>query len=169
MFLAAAWNTARWIVQHDQDAQASCPRSPHSRISARAEALDRTFPTNSEKRKALFPPIDGGLSSAPRTNLGWRQRFPQGFPPVESNHNLPHDRRTMPSRASFLHSKPRVHWACRLTSLTDRVEGDQGIRRTRFLARSGALCPRCSKSEAPKSSFLSTGECLTSKMAVSCL
>jgi len=44
-------------------------------------------PTFAHFGKALFPPIDGGASSAPRTNLGRRHRFPQGFPPVESNHN----------------------------------------------------------------------------------
>src|SRR6478672_626390 len=44
-------------------------------------------------------------------------------------------RRTMPSRASFLHSKPRVHWACHLTSLTDGVERDQGIQRTRLFGK----------------------------------
>jgi hypothetical protein len=80
MFLAAAWNTARWIVQHDQDAQ-DLVQEAHVRISARAGALDRTFPTNSEKREALFLPIDGGLFSAPRTTLGWRQRFSAGISP----------------------------------------------------------------------------------------
>jgi hypothetical protein len=80
MFLAVAWNTARCIVQHDQDAQ-DLIQEAHIRAFRRGRgALDRTFPTNNEKREALFPPIDGGLSGAPRTTLGWRQRFSQGFP-----------------------------------------------------------------------------------------
>jgi len=80
MFLAA-WNTARWIVPNDQDAQ-DLVQEAHIRAFRRGSALYiALFPTNSEKREALFPPVDGGLFSAPRTTLAWRQRFPQEFSP----------------------------------------------------------------------------------------
>src|ERR1700722_8981614 len=57
-----------------------------------AGALDRTFPTNSEKREAIFSPIDGGLSARRERPLLGDRDFRRNFPPVESNHNLPHDR-----------------------------------------------------------------------------
>ena len=60
--------------------------------TTRTDRISSKKPTFAHFGKALFPPIDAGLSTAPRTNLGWRHRFPQGFSPVESNHNLPHDR-----------------------------------------------------------------------------
>jgi hypothetical protein len=81
MFLAAAWNTARWIVPNDQDAQ-DLVQEAYIRAFRRGSALYiALFPTNSEKREALFSPVDGGLFSAPRTTLAWRQRFPQEFSP----------------------------------------------------------------------------------------
>src|SRR5258708_5940315 len=50
------------------------------------------FPTNSEKREALFSPIDAACSARRERPLLGDRDFRRNFPPVESNHNLPHDR-----------------------------------------------------------------------------
>jgi len=53
MFLGAAWNRARWIVQHDQDAQASCPRSLHLRISAKLYFLQSMAACPARRKRTL--------------------------------------------------------------------------------------------------------------------